>query len=245
MARFNLRFVSKSLMRKTEVNVVIPSLDLHGALGQQNRRFYREDEEKFPLILLLSGFGDDNEAWLLRTDIVSLCDEYRVAVALIGGENKWYLNAGATDNWQQFVTSELPDFLYGNFSRLDSSRLPIIGGVSMGGYGALHNALVSPESFLAVMALSPATRPDGGIDESAHGTLKELFVKQKNNLPYVYLSIGEKDFIYQASKDFDDWLTENKIGVNYKFNPNHAHTWDLWKLEVENFLQIAQNIKII
>ena len=239
-----MRFVSKSLLRKTEVNLVVPTLNLHGVLGQQNTRFYREDEEKFPLIILLAGFGDDNEAWLLNTDILQLCDKYRIAVAFVGGENKWYLNAGATDNWQNYLTQELPDFLYGNFSRLDSSRLPIIGGVSMGGYGALHNALVSPDSFLAVMALSPATRPDGGIDESAHGSLKDLFLQAKN-APYIYLSVGEKDFIYQASKDLDNWLTENNIGVNYKFIPNHAHTWDLWKVEVENFLQIAKNKKII
>lgn len=35
MARFNLRFVSKSLLRKTEVNLVIPSLDLHGVINEK------------------------------------------------------------------------------------------------------------------------------------------------------------------------------------------------------------------
>ena len=243
MARFNLRFVSKSLLRKTEVNLVIPTLNLHGAISNENPRFYREDGEKFPLIILLAGFGDDNEAWLLNTGILQLCDKYRVAVAFVGGENKWYLNASATDNWQNYLTQELSDFLYGNFSRLDGDKLPIIGGVSMGGYGALHSALSCPENFAAVMALSPATRPDGGIDEGK--TLKDLFIKAKNQLPYVYLSVGEKDFIYQASKEFDDWLTENNIGINYKFVPNHAHTWDLWKVEVENFLQILKDKKII
>lgn len=245
MARFNLRFVSKSLLRKTEVNLVIPSLNLHGALSQPNPRFYREDREKFPLIILLSGFGDDNETWLVHTDILSLCDKYRVAVAFVAGENKWYLNASATDNWQEFVTNELPDFLYGNFSRLDGSKLPIIGGVSMGGYGALHSALCSPNSFSAVMALSPATKPDKFIDESLHGTLKDLFLQTKGNLPPVYLSIGDKDFVYEASKELDEWLTANNVGVNYKFVPNYAHWWDLWKVEVENFLQLLQNNKII
>ena len=245
MARFNLRFVSKSLIRKTEVNLVIPSLDLHGALNEKNVRYYRDSKEKYPLIILLSGFGDDNEAWLLQTDIFALCSEYKVAVALIGGENKWYLDQSPIDNWHNFIENELPDFLYGNFSALDESKLPIIGGVSMGGYGALHNGLKSPEKYSAIMALSPATKPDGIIDEKQHGTLEELFLKAKGKMPYTYISIGDKDFIYGASKSFDNWLTENSIGVNYRFIEGYAHTWDLWRKEIVEFLKELKNKKII
>jgi S-formylglutathione hydrolase FrmB len=245
MARYTLRFLSKYLLRKTEVNVVIPSLDLHGAISQKSDRYYRDSDEKFPLLILLSGFGDDNDAWLYQTEIFALCSQYRVAVAMVGGENKWYLNNNPVDNWQDYLTKELPDFLYGNFSKLDQSKLPIIGGVSMGGYGALYNGLKSPKSFSAIAAFSPATKPDDAVDESKHGTLKELFLSAKNDLPPVYLSVGEKDFIYQASRDFDAWLTENKIGVNYRFVPDYAHSWDLWRLEIINFLQLLKNKKII
>lgn len=245
MARFNLRFVSKCLLRKTEVNLIIPSLDLHGALGEKNPRYYRESTEKYPLIILLSGFGDDNEAWLYQTNILSLCSEYGVAVALVGGENKWYLDQSPIDGWHAFLENELPDFLYGNFSKLDQSRPPVIGGVSMGGYGALYNGLRSPEKYSAIMALSPATKPDDMIDEKLHGTLKELFLKAKGSLPYTYISVGDKDFIYEASKSFDCWLTENAIGVNYSFAEGYAHNWDLWRIEIVKFLLELKNKKII
>jgi S-formylglutathione hydrolase FrmB len=246
MASYTLRFLSKYLLRKTEVNVVIPSLDLHGAISQKNARYYREDKEKFPLIILLSGFGDDNQAWLYQTEIFALCSKYRVAVAMIGGENKWYLNNNPIDNWNAFITEELPDFLYGNFAKLDESKFPVIGGVSMGGYGALYNGLKNPQSFSAIAAFSPATKPDDGVDESKHGTLKELFLAAKDKLPsVVYISVGQNDFIYNASRDFDGWLSDNKIGVNYKFVPNYGHTWDLWRLEIEEFLIELKNKKII
>lgn len=245
MARFNLRFVSKSLLRKTEVNLVIPSLDLHGAIAEKNARYYRESDKKYPLVILLSGFGDDNEAWLLQTNISALCSEYGVAVALLGGENKWYLNQSPIDGWHSFIESELPDFLYGNFSKLDGDRLPVIGGVSMGGYGALYNGLKSPEKFSAIMALSPATKPDDMIDERACGTLRELFLSSKGRLPYTYLSVGDKDFIYQASKELDSWLTDNEIGVNYKFKAGFAHTWGLWRGEIVEFLKELKNKKLI
>ena len=245
MARFNLRFVSRSLLRKTEVNLVIPSLDLHGAINEKNVRYYRDSTKKYPLIILLSGFGDDNEAWLLQTNILSLCSEYGVAVALIGGENKWYLDQNPIDGWHSFIENELPDFLYGNFSALDESKLPIIGGVSMGGYGALYNGLKSPEKYSAIMALSPATKPDGYVDEKLHGTLKQLFLKASGKIPYTYISVGDKDFIYGASKEFDNWLAENSIGVNYRFVEGYAHTWELWQIEIVKFLQELKNKKII
>lgn len=245
MARFNIRFVSKYLIRKTEVNLVIPSLDLHGAIAQKNERYYRDSVKKYPLIILLSGFGDDNEAWLYQTNLISLCSEYGFSAALVGGENKWYIDQSPVDGWHSFIEKELIDFLYGNFSMLDEKVLPVIGGVSMGGYGALYNALKSPEKYSAVMALSPATKPDDLVDENLHGTLKELFLKEKGRLPYTYLSVGDKDFIYDASKSLDDWLTENSIGVNYNFIRGYDHSWDLWRIEVVKFFRQLKNKKAI
>lgn len=243
MARFNLRFTSKYLLRKTEVNLVIPSLDLHGSISNKDKNFYQSDDEKFPLIILMSGFGDDNEAWLYRTDIAALCDKYRVAAAMISGENKWYVNSSPIDNWHGYITEELPDFLYGNFSRLDGGK-PIIGGVSMGGYGALYNGLKNAEGYRAIFALSPAVKPDDYIDESKIGTLKELFIAAKDKLPYTYISVGDKDFIYNASREFSGWLKQN-IGIEYNFVAGYGHVWELWAKEIENLLQQLKTKKII
>lgn len=245
MARFNIRFTSKYLIRKVEVNLVIPSLDLHGAISEENERYYRKSAKKYPLIILMSGFGDDDEAWLHQINLIALCNEYGFAAALIGGENKWYLDQSPVDGWHSFIERELPDFLYGNFSLLDERKLPVIGGVSMGGYGALYNALKSPHKYSAIMALSPSTKPDDLVDEQSHGTLKELFLFSKGKLPYTYLSVGDRDFIYKASRQLDGWLTENSIGVNYSFIEGYAHNWDLWRTEFVKFLRQLKNKKIL
>ena len=245
MARFNVRFMSKALLRKTEVNVIIPSLDLHGALSNKNPQYYREGGKKYPLILLLSGFGDDGEGWILNSEISSLCDEYGVAAAMIGGENKWYLDFSATDNFHAYISEELPDFLYGNFALLDRHIKPVIGGVSMGGYGALYNLLKSPANYSAAMALSPAVKPDDIIDESKYGTLKELFSAANGKLPPLYLAVGDKDFIYRPSCEFNEWLKANVAGASYRFVEGYGHSWDLWRLEIKNFLDMLRDKKII
>ncbi len=244
MARYNLRFLSKYLLRRTEVNLVIPSLDLHGAISQKDECYYQNSTERFPLIIAMSGFGDDNEAWIRNTDVVALCDKYRVAVAMVSGENKWYLDTSPTDNWHSFLSRELPDFLFGNFSKLDPGCL-ILAGVSMGGYGALYNGLKDPEKYRAILSLSPAIKPDGYIDEQKVGTLRDLFTAARGRLPYLYLAVGDKDFIFTQSSQFDSWLQENIPGVRYRIVPGYGHTWDLWAKELEAFLQEMKEKNLI
>ncbi len=244
MARYNLRFLSKYLLRRTEVNLVIPSLDLHGAISQKDECYYQNSTERFPLIIALSGFGDDNEAWIRNTEITALCDKYRVAVAMISGENKWYLDTSPIDSWHSFLSKELPDFLFGNFSKLDPGRR-MLAGVSMGGYGALYNGLKEPEKYSAVLSLSPAIRPESYIDEEKVGTLKDLFAEAKDRLPYIYLAIGDKDFIFAQSAEFNSWLQENIPGVAYRTVEGYGHTWDLWAKELEAFLQTVKEKNLI
>ncbi len=223
---------------------MIPSLDLRGAMSQKDDCYYQNSEERFPLIIAMSGFADDNEAWLHRTNIVALCDKYRVAVAMISGENKWYLDSSPIDGWHSYISKELPDFLFGNFSKLDPEKL-ILAGVSMGGYGALYNGLKNPEKYKAVLSMSPAIKPDEYIDEQKVGTLKDLFLAAKDNLPYIYLAIGNKDFIYEPSMEFNNWLKENIDGVEYRVVDGHGHDYDFWSVEIEKFLQEAKEKNVL
>ena len=105
----------------------------------------------------------------------------------INGENKWYLDMGPIDNYYSLIEEEVTDFLYGNFSCLSKDMPLIIAGVSMGGYGAMYHYLKNTSKYSACIALSPATRPDH-IDESKYGSLKDLFLKEKDNIEFLYNS---------------------------------------------------------
>ena len=93
----------------------------------------------------------------------------------------------------------------------------------------------------ACIALSPATRPDY-IDESKYGTLKDLFLREKDNKLNCYISIGEKDFIIDASRQFDKFLIDNNIGVSYKYVPDYAHEWGLWEKEVKSIFDYLNRL---
>ena len=243
MGRFIVEFLPKSLLRKVEFSVYIPSLNLKDAMKSEEE-YYQKNNNKYPLMILLTGFGDSYRGWQNNTNIEELCDEYKVAACFIGGNNRWYLNHGPIDNWDDFINKDLPDYLYGTFNNLDRNLPIIIGGVSMGGYGALYHGLKYSDKYSACFALSPATKPDF-VDESKYGTLKDWFLKRKDELLPIYLSIGGNDFIIKQSLEFNNWFIENNLNVRYKVVKNFDHSYKLWRNEIGNVFQYLLENKII
>jgi putative tributyrin esterase len=229
MAHFTFEFYPKALARKVKADLVVPSMNLHECLKNTNDNYYCQRNEKFPLIIFLCGFGDNEKAWQINTPIISLCEKNHIAACFINGENKWYHNMGPIDDYYSFIERDLLDFLYGNFSSLSKIKPLIICGVSMGGYGALYHYLKNIEKYDACIALSPATKPDY-LDETKFGTLRDLFMENKNRMKKIYLSVGENDFIIDASKELDQYLITNSLGANYKYIPGHS--WNTWNKEV-------------
>ena len=81
------------------------------------------------------------------------------------------------------------------------------------------------------MALSPATNPDF-IDESKCGILQRHYLKQKEKNLNVISSIGEKDYTIGPSREFNTFLKENHVGVEYRFVPEADHSWTFWEKEI-------------
>jgi len=240
MAKLTLEFHTKSLARRTRLDLVIPSLNLGGSLKNQDNNYYQNRTEKFPLIIFLHGFGDDEKAWQNNTQVIKLCEENKIAACFINGENKWYLNLGPIDNYYSLIEEEVTDFLYGNFTCLSKDMPLFIAGVSMGGYGALYHYLKNTDKYAACVALSPAIRPDR-LDESKFGFLRDLFLENKKSKLEVYLSVGENDFIIESSKGLNQFLIENNVGVEYKFIPNCDHSWLTWAQEIFPVFEYLKN----
>lgn len=237
MARLVLEFQSKYLLRKSEIVLFVPSMNLGETIKEQSLTPYQDKQKKYPLMILLGGFGESKYAWESHSNIEDLAEKYGLCLAMIGGENKWYLNYSPIDAWESYINYELPDFLFGNFSCFNKQKY--ICGCSMGGYGALHNYLLYKDSYEGCIALSPATRPDNKELEQSLGTksLHELVADLKDDNTNVYLSIGTKDFIYKDSVLFNDYLLECNKGISYKFKEGFGHNWELWQQEIEAALK--------
>ena len=241
MALLTVDFHTKSLARRTRMDVFIPSLNLGGCLRNQDVNYYQNNTETYPLIIFLHGFGDNEKGWQMNSQILKLCEDKKIAACFINGENKWYLDLGPIESYYTLVEEEVTDFLYGNFRCLSKDKPLVIAGVSMGGYGALYHYLKNVDKYAACVALSPALRPDR-LDESKFGTLRDLFLESKGKDLNIYLSVGESDFIIDSSREFNEFLRSNDLGVEYKFVPNADHSWYTWAQEVFNVVEYLENI---
>lgn len=244
MARFTVDFYSKSLLRRIEFNLVIPSLNLHESLSNKDDNYYQNRTETFPLCIFLCGFGENQKSWQYNTQIDSLLEQNRVAGVFINGDNKWYLNQGPIEAYYDLVEKDILDYLYGNFKNLSKDKPLFIAGNSMGGYGALYHYVKNLDKYSACIALSPATKPDY-LDESKYGSLRDLYLKEKDKKLNVYISVGSEDFIINASKELDNFFAENGIDIKYRFKEGYNHSWLFWKDEVFEIMKYLKENNLI
>ena len=156
MAVFEFSFFSTSLHRSTEVTAVIPA---EGPIfpGQPPL-----SNEPYPMLILLHGYSGTHSDWLRGSSIEQLALAHRLAVFCPSGENSFYLDDVKRDAlYEQFITKELPDFARRVFNISQKREDCYIGGLSMGGYGAIRNGFKHPETFSAILAFSSALITDG------------------------------------------------------------------------------------
>lgn len=244
MARLSCNCYSKSLYRRVDFDLVIPSLGLHASMDSKNPREYRDNGKKFPLIIFLSGFGEDQKSWTHFTSIEEELEARGIAGVFLNGENKFYINAGPLDNFYDFIEKDLPDYLYGTFANLDEHKPLLIWGNSMGGYGALYHYLHNLDKYAAAVALSPATKPDS-FPVKEGDSIEELLIQSKDKNPKVYLSVGDKDFIFDSSLKLDQRLKEAGVPVSYRIKEGFYHNWDFWKREVKEIFEYLKSQNII
>ena len=243
MARFLIEFQSKYLLRRTEIILYIPDQSLQETIVRADNSYYQNNKESYPLMLLLSGFGSSKTAWEQKSNVVDLAMENKVALCMIGGENKWYMNFSPIDNWEAFINIELPDYIYGNFKAISKEKPLYIAGCSMGGYGALRNYLLNIDKYKACCSLSPATKPDNNLEEVLKQKgLKDLIIETKDIKKNVYLSIGTKDFVYKQSMQYDKFLEECSCGFRYRSIEGYDHSYTLWNREIKEFFEYIKDL---
>ena len=243
MTRHLIEFQSKYLLRKVEVIVYIPGRSLVETINQDDD-YYKKRKDTYPLMLLLSGFGSSKSAWEQSSNVVALAQKHKIALCMLGGENKWYMNFSPIDNFEGFINKELPEFLYSELSSLSNKEPLYIAGCSMGGYGALRNYLLNLDRYKACGVFSPATKPDNNLEEVLNQPkLKDLIINTASLPKNVYLSVGSLDFIYKESMEYNKFLIDTNCGFTYKSVEGYDHSFKLWNEEIECFLDYIDKLK--
>ena len=242
-----MNFRSKELKKNTQVNVIIP----HSA---------RNSATPVKTLWLLHGRSDDHTAWMRNTSIERLASYYGFAVVMPNVDRSWYTNTAYGMNYFNYITKELPSVCRSTFSCMSDKReYNLIGGLSMGGYGALKAALTYPENYSDCISLSGSVdvtrrgrpvdleewRSIFGFDLQSplelEGSEHDLFalaqkVKDEGKIfPRFYLWCGLEDPLIVSNRLLDAHLT--KLGADHYFEESEGdHSWKWWEIHIRNSL---------
>ena len=258
MSTLSIEFFSGCLMRPVTFQVYLPDGLRFPTQGSRKNPHYGRPTKT---LFLLHGYTNNSGEWLYGSSIRFLAEKYNLAVVFPSGENGFYLNGAATGRkYCDFVGSELVDYMRKVFGLAKGAEDTFIGGLSMGGFGALHTAFAFPEDFGKVAAMSSALliheiagmKPgqDNGVanyeyyhlcfgdldrveESDANPETLVLKLKSENKeIPGIYMACGTEDFLLERNRAFCEFLKKEEIPVLYEEGPG-SHNMQFWDAKLE------------
>lgn len=212
------------------------------------------DSQKYPVVYLLHGYGGDEHSWLdVRPDMDVLATRYGMIIVCPDGKNSWYMDSSDKGEfgYETFISQELPRYIDSNYSTIDSPEGRAITGLSMGGHGAMYNAIRHQDVFGACGSTS------GGVDFTPFPNswkidkvLGDYYGNQeawKNNTVIsqldkigsglaIIFDCGDSDFFFNVNKKLHDELVYKRIKHEYTVRPG-THNRDYWSRSLPHHLE--------
>ena len=251
MASGRMEFHARTIMQHANFSFVLPNdVEMEEVFDKTH---YERDTMN---LILLHGLTGTDTDWLYGGVEQEMTIQYNINIFMPTTGNSFYLNKGYTGgNYADFIAEELPQYIRSTFG-IDMRRdNTIIGGLSMGGYGAIRTALAYPENFFACIGLSSAIHLDDIADDLENAVdgvmpvemLREIFgdpaellesdknpkvlyrkLKEKGaEIPKIYFACGTEDDLIYANRDLRDFLESEKADYIYEEGQG-AHNWTFW-----------------
>ncbi len=190
--------------------------------------------ERYPVLYLLHGRGDSHQSWLeygLHTEADRLIAAGVIPPLLIvmpeGEAGYWSDHVGTGPRWGTYVGVDLVAEIDASLRTVRGRDGRAIGGISMGGHGALQLALRHPDTFSIVGAHSVALRAQdiapaflGAAEAFAERDPVALYARHHDVATslQLWLDIGADDPWLPATARFHSQLIGHTI----------AHRWTVW-----------------
>ncbi len=258
MPLFYCSYDSKALATPHKVAVLLPGPDSMETASRSLEELYAP-RGPLQVLYLLHGMNEDESTWLRRTTIEQYARRLRLALVMPYGENSFYLDMACGPAWLENLTEELPRFLRQNFALSPRREDTAIAGASMGGYGALHAALLRPDLFGAAASLSGALdleqvvrrghifglvrqgAPLVGSAQKVPGSENDLFACARRQtaqpLPRLYLCCGRQDAeCLEMNRRFAAHLAA--LGLAHVYEEfDGGHHWPEWERQIPAMLK--------
>jgi S-formylglutathione hydrolase FrmB len=248
MAFATVNYHSHSLNKASSLNLVFP--DDPGA------------PRPWAAFYLLHGLSDDHTICMRRTSIERYVQGLPLVVVMPDGGRGWYSNALDGYAYEDDLVKDVVGLVERTFPVRAERAGRAIGGLSMGGYGAVKIGLKHLDMFASVnshsgavgmlrdadsgRALSPefervfGKTPSGGpedpfalVEKADHG-----------RLPALRLDCGTGDFLLSQNRAFHNHLASLHIEHEYE-EFSGGHDWAYWDKHVQEAVVFhVKNLKL-
>jgi putative tributyrin esterase len=218
MAWFQVSFFSECQQRTVPLNVLVPA-DLVGP--EPNIQ-----EKPFRTLYLLHGYLGNYTDWLLNTELAQVSQEFNLAIVMPSGNNGFYVDQPRSGiRGSEFIWRELVEFTRKVFPLSDEREDTLLAGLSMGGWGAIYNALKHGDVFGHAVALSAPVGVDRFNDPSSEppemGLTAGYFMTLFGDLDKI--NDTDADFEHLAKRVLDEGLTLPDLYIACGYNDRLVH----------------------
>lgn len=204
-----------------------------------------------PVIYLLHGYGGHAGTWMnIKPALPQIADEKGIIFVCPDGKNSWYWDSpqDTSYRYETFVSSELTTYVDSHYKTIPDRQHRAITGLSMGGHGAMWNAIRHHDIFGAAGTTS------GGMDirpfPKNWGMALQLGEYENNRQVWdehtvinqtgrikdgdlaIIIDCGEGDFFLTVNKNLHDRLLERHISHDFITRPGE-HNGQYWANSID------------
>ncbi|MFO0908847.1 MAG: alpha/beta hydrolase family protein [Isosphaeraceae bacterium] len=246
MAFATVNYFSRSLQKASSIAIVFPD---DPAISRPWSTYY-----------LLHGLSDDHTIWMRRTSIERYVAGLPLVVVMPDGGRGFYTNAAAPGGlaYEDDLIKDVMPLVERTFPVKAERAGRAIGGLSMGGYGAIKLGLKHHERFASVNSHSGAlglprqlARDDGlgpllqavfgpngvGSDNDLYALLARI---DHGRIPALRIDCGVDDFLIEDNRALHKHLESIRVPHEYAEYPG-GHNWEYWDEHVKE--AIAFHVK--
>lgn len=209
------------------------------------------NKQACPVVYLLHGHGGNAKTWVeLKPELPQIADEKGIIFVCPDGKASWYWDSpkDSTYRYETFVSSELVKYTDEHYTTIPDKKARAISGLSMGGHGALWNAIRHKEVYGAAGSTSGGVdiRPfpkNWGMSKQlgeyadnkevwdSHTVVNQLDKLENGNLALI-IDCGEADFFLEVNKDLHKRLLDKKIDHDFITRPG-GHSGTYWNNSID------------
>jgi len=201
----------------------------------------------YPVVYLLHGFGDREEAWVDSGHANWIADnliaQARIEPAIIVmpyGHPVEVMDRDKIKDYGEKNDAAMEKDLIGNIIPLverdyradPRAKRRAIVGLSMGGGQSLRIGLVHPELFGWVGAFS-AGGPEKDFDKTFAAIAKDPSLRPS----LLWIGVGKEDHLLKRNAALHDWLVQKGIVHTWVVSEG-GHEWPVWRAYLPQFLEL-------